>query len=135
MPSVSNIGAAASLRRTPDDDPGFATVRLRLFARTDDGDRIDDPREQSASVRVERSKLPAVELSVQMALRLRQAPTGPRREAWERICGELAQHGIEADPETLHVLRFELVPDDRLRKAMTESRPGGSAAPPSSRRW
>ena len=131
---MSNIGAAASLRRTPDDDPGFATVRLRLFARTDGGDQVDDPQEQSTSVRIERSKLSAVELSVQMALRLKQAPTGARREAWERICDELAQHGVEADPETLHVLRFEFVPDDRLRKAMTASWPGESAAPPSSRR-
>jgi len=69
-----------------------------------------------------------------MSLRLRQAPTGVRREAWERICAELAQRGIEIDPDTLHVLRFEFVPDDRLRKAMTESWPGESAAPPSSRR-
>ena len=68
-----------------------------------------------------------------MALRLKQAPTGPRRDAWKRICDELAQHGIEADPER-HVLRFEFVPDDRLRKAMTEGWPGESAAPPSSRR-
>jgi len=134
MASVRNIGATASLRRTPDDDPDFATVWLRLFARTDDGDQVDDPQEQSTSVRIERSKLSAVELSVQMALRLKQAPTGARREAWERICDELAQHGVEADPETLHVLRFEFVPDDRLRKAMTASWPGESAAPPSSRR-
>jgi len=46
----------------------------------------------------------------------------------------LAQHGVETDPETLRVLRFEFVPDDRLRKAMTASWPGESAAPPSSRR-
>lgn len=120
---MRNIGAAASLRRTPDDDPDFATVRLRLFARTDGGDRVDDPEEQSTSIRIERSKLSAVELSVQMALRLSRPPTGSRREAWERICGELAQQGIETDPETLHVLRFEFAPDDRLRKAMTESWP------------
>jgi len=48
--------------------------------------------------------------------------------------GELAQHGVETDPETLHVLRFEFVPDDRLRKAMTAGWPGESAAAPSSRR-
>jgi len=134
MPSVRNIGATASLRRTPDDDPDFATVWIRLFARTDTGDQVDDPQEQSTTVRIERTKLSAVELSVQMSLRLRQAPTGVRREAWERICAELAQRGIEIDPDTLHVLRFEFVPDDRLRKAMTESWPGESAAPPSSRR-
>lgn len=131
---MRNIGAAASLRRTPDDDPDFATVWLRLFARTDGGDRVEDPQEQSTSVRIERSKLAAVELSVQMALRLRQSPTGPRRQAWERICEELAAHGIEVDPDALHVLRFEFVPDDRLRKAMTETWPGESAGPPSARR-
>jgi len=134
MASVRNIGATASLRRTPDDDPDFATVWLRLFARTEGGEQVDDPQEQSTSVRIERSKLSAVELSVQMALRLRQAPTGIRREAWERICDELAQHEIEIDPDTLHVLRFEFVPDDRLRKAMTETWPGQSAGPPSAGR-
>jgi len=134
MASVRNVGATASLRSTPDDDPDFATVWVRLFARTDEGAQIDDPQEQSTSVRIERSKLSAVELSVQMSLRLRQAPSGPRREAWERICTELARHDVEADPETLHVLRFEFVPDDRLRKAMTESWPAESAAPPSSHR-
>jgi len=133
MVSVRNVGATASLRRTPDDDPDFATVWVRLFARTDGGDQIDDPQEQSTSVRIERSELSAVELSVQVSLRLKQTPTGVRREAWERICGELAQHGVETDPET-HVLRFEFVPDDRLRKAMTASWPGESAAPPSSHR-
>ena len=133
MASVRNVGATASLRRTPDDDPDFATVWVRLFARTDDGEQVDDPQEQSTTVRIERSKLSAVELSVQMSLRLKQAPTGVRREAWERICGELAQHGIEADPETLHVLRFEFVADDRLHKAMTANWPGESAAPPSPR--
>lgn len=131
---MRNVGATASLRRTPDDDPDFATVWVRLFARTDDGDQIDDPQEQSTTVRLERSKLSAVELSVQMSLRLKQAPTGVRREAWERICDALVQHGVETDPETLHVLRFEFVPDDRLRKAMTASWPGASAAPPPSLR-
>jgi len=71
---------------------------------------------------------------MQVSLRLKQTPTGVRREAWERICGELAQHGVETDPETLHVLRFEFVPDDRLRKAMSASWPEESATPPSSRR-
>ena len=32
-----------------------------------------------------------------MSLRLRQPPTGVRREAWERIAGELAARGIETD--------------------------------------
>jgi len=50
-----------------------------------------------------------------MALDLKQAPAGLRRDAWERICDGLAQHGVEADPETLHVLRFEFDPDDRLQ--------------------
>ena len=37
-------------------------------------------------------------------------------------------------PNRLHVLRFEFVPYDRLRKAMTAGWPGESAAAPSSRR-
>jgi hypothetical protein len=131
MPGVRNIGATGSLRRTPDDDADFATVWLRLFARTDDGEQVDDPEEHSAEVRLERSKLAAVELSVQMKLRLRQPPAGPRREPWERIAAELAERGIEAGPDDLHVLRFEFVPDDRLRKAMTETWPDAPARPPS----
>ena len=70
MASVRNVGATATLRRTPDDDPDFATVWVRLFARTDDGEQVDDPHERSTTVRIERSKLSAVELSVQMSLRL-----------------------------------------------------------------
>ncbi len=122
MSTVRNIGATAALRPPADgepDDPDFANVAVRLFARTDDGTQVDDPQEQSLSVKLESSKLAAVELSVQMSLRLRQAPTGIRLEAWERVCGALADRGIESDPATLHVLRFEFVPNERLRREMT----------------
>jgi hypothetical protein len=98
-------------------DPDFATVSLRLFATTDAGDRVLDPQPASTSLRIERSKLAAIELSVQMSLRLRQPPSGIRRQAWERIAGELAARGIATDPETLHGLGFALVPDDELRDA------------------
>lgn len=121
---MRNIGATAALRAAADgepDDPDFAIVGVRLFARTDDGAQVDDPQEESIKVRLERSKLAAVELSVQMSLRLRQAPTGIRREAWERICEQLAERGIEAGPEDLHVLRFEFVPNEKLRREMTKA--------------
>jgi hypothetical protein len=68
-------------------------------------------------VRCERAKLAALELSVQMSLRLRQPPTGVRLQAWQRIVEELAARGIETDPATLHATRFELSPDDELRAA------------------
>ncbi len=131
---MRNIGATAGLRPPAEgetEDPDFATVAVRLFARTDDGTQVDDAQEQSLSVRLERSKLAAVELSVQMSLRLKQAPTGIRREAWERICEQLARHGIETEPETLHVLRFEFVPNDRLRREMTKSWEAQQPGPPS----
>lgn len=135
MASVRNIGAATALPRPAADDeredPDFVTVAVRLFARTDDGSQVDDPREQSLSVRLERSKLAAVELSVQMSLRLKQAPTGARRAAWERICEQLAQRGIEADPESLHVARFEFLPDDQLRREMTRTWDAQQPGPPS----
>ncbi len=134
MAQVRNIGATAALRPPRDgesDDPDFAYVAVRLFARTDDGTRVDDPHEQSVSVRLERSKLAAVELSVQMSLRLKQVPTGTRREAWERICARLAEHGIDATPEDLHVLRFEFVPNDKLRREMTKSWDAQRPSPPS----
>jgi hypothetical protein len=114
---VRNVGALASLSADGSEDPDFATVSLRLFATTDAGDRVLDPRAASTSLRIERSKLAAIELSVQMSLRLRQPPSGVRREAWERIAGELAAHGIATDPETLHGLGFALVPDDELKAA------------------
>jgi hypothetical protein len=114
---VRNVGAVASLSAEGSDDPDFAIVILRLFATTDSGDRVLDPQVASTSLRIERSKLAAIELSVQMSLRLRQPPSGARREAWERIAGELAARGIATDPETLHGLGFALVPDDELRAA------------------
>jgi hypothetical protein len=113
--SIRSVGATAALNHDGADDPDFAIVDLRLFALTDDGAQVDDPRPPSTSVRCERSKLAALELSVQMSLRLRQAPTGARLQAWERICAELAARGIQTDPATLHGSTFRFVPDEELR--------------------
>jgi hypothetical protein len=118
--SVRNVGAVASLS-PGDDDPDFAKVDLRLFATTDGGERVLDPQPASTSLRIERSKLVAIDLSVQMSLRLRQAPSGARLEAWQRIADELAGRGIETDPVTLHGLGFALVPDDELKAAQAEA--------------
>ena len=115
--SVRNVGAVASLSDAPPDAAGYATVGLRLFATTDSGERVLDPQTPSVNIRIDPSKLAAIELSVQMSLRLRQPPTGVRREAWERIAGELAARGIETDAETLHALGFALVPDEELKAA------------------
>ena len=117
--SVRNVGAVATL--AGDGDGDLATVNLRLFATTDAGERVLDPQDASTSVKIERSKLAALELSVQMSLRLRQAPSGVRREAWERIAGELAGRGIETDAVTLHALGFALVPDEELKAAQQDS--------------
>ena len=119
--SVRNVGAIASLSASGSEDPDFATVDLCLFASTDAGDRVLDPQPPSTSLRIERSKLAGLELSVQMSLRLRQAPSGARLQAWERIAGELAGHGIDADPVTLHGLGFALVPDDELQAAQAQA--------------
>jgi len=115
--SVRNVGAVASL--SPDDAPAadLVTVSLRLFATTGAGERVLDPQPSSTSLKIERSKLVAIDLSVQMSLRLRQPPTGVRREAWERIAAELAARGVQTDPETLHGLGFALVPDEGLQAA------------------
>ena len=115
--SVRNVGALASLTDEPADAAGHATVGLRLFATTGAGERVLDPEPTSVRLRIDPSKLAAIELSVQMSLRLRQAPSGVRREAWQRIAGELAGRGIETDPETLHGLGFALVCDDELQAA------------------
>jgi len=115
--SIRSVGATASLNHDGAADPDFAVVDLRLFALTDEGEQVDDPQPASTSVRCERSKLAAIELSVQMSLRLRQAPTGVRLAAWERICGELATRGIETDPATLHGSTFRFTPDEELRTA------------------
>ena len=118
MPAtIRNVGATASLNDDGPDDPAFAIVDLRLFALTDEGEQVDDPQEVSTSVRCERSKLAALELSVQMSLRLRQPPTGARLAAWERICAELATRGIATDPATLHATAFRFTPDEQLRAA------------------
>jgi hypothetical protein len=123
--SIRNVGATASFNQDGPEDPAYATVDLRLFALTDSGEQIDDPHTASLSVRCERSKLAALELSVQMALRLRQAPTGVRLEAWQRICDELGAHGIETDPASLHGTAFRLVPDGALRAAQQAVWPHG----------
>jgi hypothetical protein len=115
--SIRNVGATASLSHDGPEDPDFATVDLRLFALIDGGEQVDDPRPASTSVRCERSKLAALELSVQMSLRLRQPPTGARLEAWQRICEELGARGIQTDPATLHATTFQFVPDEELRAA------------------
>jgi hypothetical protein len=123
--SIRGVGAAATLNHDGPDDPDWAVVDLCLFATVDGGERVPDPRPPSASVRVERTKLAAVELSVQMSLRLRQAPTGPRLEAWQRIAAELAERGITAEPEDLHRMRFEFAPDDELRAEQQRVWPRG----------
>jgi hypothetical protein len=112
---VRNVGAVASLAEDTGGD--LATVNLRLFATTAAGERVLDPAPASTSLKIERSKLAAIELSVQMSLRLRQAPSGVRRQAWERIAGELAARGIETDADTLHALGFALVADAELQAA------------------
>jgi len=119
--SVRNVGAVASLSPEQPDDHDFATVDLRLFATKSDGERVLDPQAASTSLRIERSKLVGLELSVQMSLRLRAAPTGARLQAWERIVAELDGQGIETDPVTLHGLGFALVPDDELKAAQAAS--------------
>jgi len=118
---VRNVGAVASLSPEQPDDHDFATVDLRLFATTSAGERVLDPQPASTSLRIERSKLAGLELSVQMSLRLRAAPSGARLQAWERIAGVLAGQGIEADPVTLHGLGFALVADDELQAAQEAS--------------
>ena len=123
--SIRNVGATASFNQDGPEDAAYATVDLRLFALTDSGEQVDDPRTASLSVRCERSKLAALELSVQMALRLRQAPTGVRLEAWQRICDELGARGIETDPASLHGTAFRLVPDGALRAAQQAVWPHG----------
>jgi len=114
--SVRNVGAVASL--APGADGGdLTTVNLRLFATTSSGERVLDPQQASTSLKIEHSKLAAIDLSVQMSLRLRTAPSGVRLQAWERIAAELAARGIETDPVTLHGLGFSLVADDDLQAA------------------
>jgi hypothetical protein len=122
---IRGVGATATLNHDGLEDADFAIVDLRLFATIDGGERVDDPQPVSASVRVERTKLAAVELSIQMSLRLRQAPTGPRLEAWQRIAAELAERGIDAEPEELHKMSFQFVPDDELRTAQQKVWPHG----------
>ena len=115
--SVRSIGAAASLNPAGTGDQSFVLVDLRLYALIEGGERVDDPQPVSLSVRCERSKLAALELSVLMSMRLSRPPTGVRLEAWERVCEELRARGIETDPATLHALKFALTPDGELRAA------------------
>ena len=115
--AIRNVGALASLNPDVPADADMTVVDLRLFALTDAGEQVADPQPASTSVRIERTKLAALELSVQMSLRLRTAPTGARLEAWQRIAAELADRGIEADPETLHGMAFKFEPDADLRAA------------------
>jgi hypothetical protein len=122
---IRGVGATATLNHDGPEDPDFAIVDLRLFATIDGGERVDDPQASSTSVRVERTKLAAVELSVQMSLRFSRPPTGPRLEAWQRIAAELAARGIEAEPADLHALSFKFVPDDELRAAQQKVWPHG----------
>ena len=114
---IRNVGATASLNREGVEDASFAIVDVRLFALTDGGEQVDDPQPASISVRCERAKLTALELSVQMSLRLRQAPSGARLEAWQRICDDLAARDIRTDPATLHGSAFRFIPDEELRAA------------------
>ena len=115
--SVRSIGATASLNPDGTGDEDFALVDLRLFALTESGEQVDDPQPASLSVRCARDKLAALELSVLMSMRLSRPPTGPRLEAWERVCDELRARGIDTDPATLHALKFSLTPDPELRAA------------------
>ena len=119
--SVRNVGAIASLSESGAAEADFAKVDLCLFASMDTGERVLDPQPPSTSLSIERTKLAGLELSVQMSLRLRAAPTGARLQAWERIAGELAARGIETDPVTLHGLGFALVPDDELQAAQAQA--------------
>jgi hypothetical protein len=122
---IRNVGATASLNHDDSGDPDLAVVDIRLFALTEGGEQVDDPRPASTSVRCERAKLAALELSVQMALRLRQPPSGARLEAWQRICDELAARGIQTDPAALHGATFRLTPDAELRDAQQKVWPHG----------
>lgn len=115
--SVRSIGAAASLNPGATGDENFVLVDLRLYALVEGGEQVDDPQPVSLSVRCERSKLAALELSVLMSMRLSRPPTGVRLEAWERVCEELRARGILTDPATLHALKFSLTPDGELRAA------------------
>ena len=115
--SVRSIGATASLNHDGSTDENFAVVDLRLYALTGGGEQVDDPQPASLSVRCERSKLAALELSVLMSMRLSRPPSGARLEAWQRVCEALRARGIETDPPTLHALKFSLTPDGELRAA------------------
>jgi hypothetical protein len=115
--SVRSIGATASLNHEGPEDQDFAVVDLRLFALIAGGEQVDDPQPTSLSVRCARDKLAALELSVLMTMRLSRPPTGPRLEAWQRICELLSAREIETDPATLHALKFALTPDSELRSA------------------
>lgn len=122
--SVRSIGAGASLNPDGTGDDDFVLVDLRLYALLEGGEQVDDPQPVSLSVRCERSKLAALELSVLMSMRLSRPPTGVRLEAWERVCEVLRARGIESDPATLHARKFALTPDRELRAAQQAVWPG-----------
>lgn len=121
--SIRSIGATASLNDDGTGDDDFVLVDLRLYALTDGGVQVDDPQPTSLSVRCERTKLAALELSVLMSMRLSRPPTGARLEAWRRICEELRARGIETDPAAMHALKFTLTPDGDLRAAQQAAWP------------
>lgn len=126
MPAgIRSVGASATLNHDGPPNPDWALVDLRLFAVTEDGEQVADPQPASTTVRIERTKLAALELSVQMSLRLHQAPTDARLEAWQRVAAELADRGVQAEPEALHRMSFRLEPDDELRAAQQAVWPRG----------
>ena len=140
--SVRNVGVGRVAERVGRRRSGLRDRRpvpVRVAGHAASACSIPQP--PSTSLRIERSKLAGLELSVQMSLRLRTAPTGARLQAWERIAGELAGRGIETDPVTLHGLGFALVLDDELQGRAGSSRPltrlpavaAGPGCPPGSR--
>ena len=118
--SVRNVGSVASLGESEAADADFATVDLCLFASLDAGERVLDPEPPSTSLRIERSKLAGLELSVQMSLRLRTAPTGARLRPGSGSPASLPA-AASRRPATLHGLGFALVPDDELQAAQAEA--------------
>ena len=119
--SVRNVGAVASLSDAAAADYGYATVDLCLFAST--GHRrararsaatVDEPADRA-------SKLAGLELSVQMSLRLRAAPTGARLRPGSGSPASLPAAASRRTPATLHGLGFALVPDDELKAAQAAS--------------
>lgn len=118
--SVRSIGAVAAFNHDGPDDPDFAVVDLRLFALTSAGEQIDDPQPVSLSVRCERAKLSALELSALMSLRLSRPPTGARLAAWERDLPAAGRAGNRDPPRE--------AARDAVRRADTRRRAARRAA-------